>query len=284
MYDPTVGRFITEDPIGFDGGDANEYRYAGNSPTNATDPTGTSTLTVDYSSVQRYPNAVGSVQEQDGTSMSVWVAGNVTLVNEKNARDEGFMQFGAQGPDASKSQWLQFYQTNEYDSNGNLVIGSGSRVGNMFVFDGRWYLDAPPPPANGNADPNSVFYDYPANKNVCIRSSDSVSIYDRASETNLATNISKVVTSFQTYFVCDHTVQWEFTWDFVVTRNANGTMTANITNVKGQAVTDLDGGSVRTRDWVVGSMLENVNGNAATIGKELSYKNPLFTRPFRVLQ
>lgn len=40
MYDPTVGRFITLDPIGFNGKDANTYRYCGNSPTNATDPTG----------------------------------------------------------------------------------------------------------------------------------------------------------------------------------------------------------------------------------------------------
>ena len=40
MYDPTVGRFITEDPIGFDGGDTNLARYVRNSPTNATDPTG----------------------------------------------------------------------------------------------------------------------------------------------------------------------------------------------------------------------------------------------------
>jgi hypothetical protein len=40
MYDPTVGRFITEDPIGFAGRDTNLYRYVGNSPTNATDPTG----------------------------------------------------------------------------------------------------------------------------------------------------------------------------------------------------------------------------------------------------
>ncbi|MHB1038655.1 MAG: RHS repeat protein [Pirellulales bacterium] len=40
MYDPKVGRFITEDPIGFDGGDANLSRYVGNAPTNATDPKG----------------------------------------------------------------------------------------------------------------------------------------------------------------------------------------------------------------------------------------------------
>ncbi|MGO8745380.1 MAG: RHS repeat-associated core domain-containing protein [Thermoguttaceae bacterium] len=40
MYDPTVGRFLSEDPIGFDGQDANKYRYVHNSPLNATDPTG----------------------------------------------------------------------------------------------------------------------------------------------------------------------------------------------------------------------------------------------------
>ena len=39
-YDPLTGRFLSEDPIGFSAGDANLYRYCGNSPTNATDPTG----------------------------------------------------------------------------------------------------------------------------------------------------------------------------------------------------------------------------------------------------
>jgi len=31
-YDPDVGRFISEDPIGFDGGDVNLYGYAANQP------------------------------------------------------------------------------------------------------------------------------------------------------------------------------------------------------------------------------------------------------------
>ncbi len=39
-YDPAAGRWISEDPFGFAGGDSNLYRYVGNSPTNATDPTG----------------------------------------------------------------------------------------------------------------------------------------------------------------------------------------------------------------------------------------------------
>ena len=39
-YDAKVGRWISEDPIGFAAGDYNVNRYVGNSPTNATDPTG----------------------------------------------------------------------------------------------------------------------------------------------------------------------------------------------------------------------------------------------------
>lgn len=39
-YDPRVGRWISEDPIGFAGGDANLTRYVGNAATNATDPSG----------------------------------------------------------------------------------------------------------------------------------------------------------------------------------------------------------------------------------------------------
>ena len=39
-YDATAGRFLSQDPIGFAAGDANLYRYVGNSATNATDPSG----------------------------------------------------------------------------------------------------------------------------------------------------------------------------------------------------------------------------------------------------
>jgi uncharacterized protein RhaS with RHS repeats len=40
MYDSKTGRWMQQDPIGFAGGDANLYRYVGNSPTNYTDPAG----------------------------------------------------------------------------------------------------------------------------------------------------------------------------------------------------------------------------------------------------
>jgi len=39
-YDAAVGKFISDDPIGFRAGDANLSRYVGNAATTATDPTG----------------------------------------------------------------------------------------------------------------------------------------------------------------------------------------------------------------------------------------------------
>ncbi|MFH0786371.1 MAG: RHS repeat-associated core domain-containing protein [Pseudomonadota bacterium] len=39
-YDPKAGRFISRDPIGFQGGDTNFYRYVGNNPVNWVDPLG----------------------------------------------------------------------------------------------------------------------------------------------------------------------------------------------------------------------------------------------------
>jgi RHS repeat-associated protein len=41
-YDPATGRWVSQDPIGFLAGDANLYRYVGNSATNCVDPTGLS--------------------------------------------------------------------------------------------------------------------------------------------------------------------------------------------------------------------------------------------------
>jgi RHS repeat-associated protein len=39
-YDPNVGRFISEDPKGFDGGDVNLYAYVQNNPIMGIDPSG----------------------------------------------------------------------------------------------------------------------------------------------------------------------------------------------------------------------------------------------------
>ena len=41
-YDAQTGRWLSQDPIGFEGGDANPCRYVGNCPTSRSDPTGLS--------------------------------------------------------------------------------------------------------------------------------------------------------------------------------------------------------------------------------------------------
>jgi RHS repeat-associated protein len=45
-FDPKLGRFISDDPIGFAAGDANLSRYVGNSTPNAVDPSGLAYFTV----------------------------------------------------------------------------------------------------------------------------------------------------------------------------------------------------------------------------------------------
>ena len=45
-YNPTLGRFMSEDPIGFAAGDANLFRYCGGDPVNYVDPTGLFQVTV----------------------------------------------------------------------------------------------------------------------------------------------------------------------------------------------------------------------------------------------
>lgn len=60
-YDPTLGRFISEDPIGFSAGDANLSRYVGNSTTNLIDPSGLDDVGMHWI-VQEVINAIPSNQ------------------------------------------------------------------------------------------------------------------------------------------------------------------------------------------------------------------------------
>ncbi|MEJ7676808.1 MAG: RHS repeat-associated core domain-containing protein [Segetibacter sp.] len=46
IYSPYLGRFLQPDPLGFNSGDNNLYRYVGNNPIKWTDPTGTSPVAV----------------------------------------------------------------------------------------------------------------------------------------------------------------------------------------------------------------------------------------------
>jgi uncharacterized protein RhaS with RHS repeats len=68
-YDPYVGRFISEDPIGFAGGDVNLYLYVSNNPVNFVDPFGLDSIVTDHGILTHYDNsgkAVGSYPYTSG--------------------------------------------------------------------------------------------------------------------------------------------------------------------------------------------------------------------------
>lgn len=69
-YDPTIGRFITPDPIGFLGGDTNLYRYVFNDPVNFIDYSG-------FSGV----SPSGAVNPSQGTLSNLFVQIGDTLQN-----------------------------------------------------------------------------------------------------------------------------------------------------------------------------------------------------------
>ena len=50
-YNPETGTFLSEDPIGFGGGDPNLYRYVFNNPSNLLDPFGLDVLFLSFGSI-----------------------------------------------------------------------------------------------------------------------------------------------------------------------------------------------------------------------------------------
>lgn len=76
-YDPDMGRFISEDPIGFAGGDSNLYRYAQNSPHVWRDPTG-KTAAAEYAALTATLTFVGSTSLALSEACSVGRTGKTT--------------------------------------------------------------------------------------------------------------------------------------------------------------------------------------------------------------
>lgn len=84
-YDPIKARWLTRDPIGFDGGDWNLYRYVGSEPTTNTDPGG----------LQRHNYVCGSTTT--GSMSPGWLC--VSPPNALPGQCHCCMQVGEYGPD-----------------------------------------------------------------------------------------------------------------------------------------------------------------------------------------
>jgi RHS repeat-associated protein len=90
-YDSAVGRFISEDPLGFGAGDTNIYRYVGNSPTNWTDPSGLESCGGEPSWLNRglglLRAAGGAFQVSAGVAAAPETGGLSLIVSAKGADD-----------------------------------------------------------------------------------------------------------------------------------------------------------------------------------------------------
>ena len=116
-YDPSIGRFLSEDPSGFDGGDLNLTRYVGNSPWNYTDPSGM-TRTSPLSSVQT-PQASYKGDDPSwrwpwdpkaswnvGTTANLWLGGSYVAATETMRFGQGYGdKFVTQGSTAGSTLW-----------------------------------------------------------------------------------------------------------------------------------------------------------------------------------
>jgi RHS repeat-associated protein len=136
-YSPALQRFISEDPIGFDGGDFNLYAYVRNSPLNFTDPSGETTLQIAFSGSYILYIFAGT----GSAGIAIDGSGNVGLYYEYG----GGLGFGGKG-----SAGLAIHASDAGDIYGlqgpfnNASLGAGEGVaGSIDVFGGRDQNDRP---------------------------------------------------------------------------------------------------------------------------------------------
>jgi len=119
-YDPAVGRFISQDPIGFSAGDANLYRYVGNAPGDGIDPSGAAKINLGNIKDGRVPVGYqgswilfyGSeefIGYLDPKNNSVERNGKLVSLNKLERIASSWWGF--------KPDWDEYFNENGYDSN-----------------------------------------------------------------------------------------------------------------------------------------------------------------------
>jgi RHS repeat-associated protein len=138
MYDPKLGRWTSEDPIGFAAGDANLHRYVGNGPTGASDPSG----------LARVPNP-GHVAERtiDDSRPEDRRPRDRSL---KNTRDEWWkwinpLKWVGRGIQIVGRQVAEYDDANGMHRVGDMVSGitraMGGTIETLADFDGKTAVD-----------------------------------------------------------------------------------------------------------------------------------------------
>jgi RHS repeat-associated protein len=127
--DPSTGRWTTQDPLGFAAGDANLYRYVGNTPTLLVDPSGYSEqLPLWVQFVNAWDNVLGHHR------IGWFAQGSNFFAGWGDTLSFGLTSYARQG--------LGYDDVVDYDSGayfGGQVVGTG------YSFVIGWYAGAPVP-------------------------------------------------------------------------------------------------------------------------------------------
>ncbi len=100
-YDPQLGRFISEDPVGLAGG-INQFAYVGNSPQNATDPSGL--YEIDVHLYLTYFLAMKTGCFTDAEARLIAIADQNTDIDHNTAPALGVSNFPGSAPDYPAQQ------------------------------------------------------------------------------------------------------------------------------------------------------------------------------------
>ena len=233
-----MGRWIGQDPLQFNAGDSNLYRYVNNAPTNATDPSGFKPDRL--SPYKKGGVQIGGVDEllRDNTFPFAGGAGTVQVVT--NASHDGLqgliaLKFQVQNTKdtapVDKVHWLQFGMvqvfnrggaefkyTDFFDEDSVVPIKDialyyyKTSVTNRVERYGAFHLDTL------STDPRYPFADF-SNANVSsdyVRTPNQLTLFDRPSNDGWAKDdrIGKSVSTFDSFLVTDqgevlYCVHWQ---------------------------------------------------------------------------
>src|SRR5581483_2439873 len=90
-YSPELGRWITQDPLGFDAGDSNLYRYVNNRPTSFTDPSGLEReFEAEYRQFLREREKSAMAQKGPPPSYEQWLADRNAVLGIKTSTSPAY--------------------------------------------------------------------------------------------------------------------------------------------------------------------------------------------------
>lgn len=144
-YDANIGRFISEDPIGFEGGDLNLYVYVGNNPINRVDPLGL---------FDAYPS-MSSTWMNYGKGGGNWLASQANQLSEQPIKSQTLMVAGAMAAIPIVAAFIP-------EALGYLLVHPKTiQYAGDFLFGIPQELGPPPPSLSGYAGAfASAAYDY----------------------------------------------------------------------------------------------------------------------------